>query len=96
MAIVKTVIQQFEASHKSDTELSYIHVTLVFDGSSSLLHSCKWPGHHKLASAGSANLPYTLYIVDIKKESFMNCDIIFNPKSGHSNIAQILTTLSPV
>ena len=56
MAIVKTVIQQFEANHKSDTELSYIHVTLVFDGSSSLLHGCKWPGHHKLASAGSAML----------------------------------------
>ena len=56
MAIVKTVIQQFEAIHESDTELSYIHVTLVFDGSSSLLHGCKWPGHHKLVSSGSEEL----------------------------------------
>ena len=63
MAIVKTVIQQFEASHKSDTERSYIHVTLVFDGSSSLLHGCKWPGHHKLASAGSVNLYIGSYIL---------------------------------
>ena len=52
--------------------------------------------NYKFIRCNLSNLPYTLYIVDIKKESFMYYDIIFDPKSGHSNIAQILTTLSPV